>query len=428
MSDREVRIHFIGSPEKVGRAAYLIESKGKQLVLDYGVELTKPPKLPLSLVPQKIYGVILTHAHLDHVGAAPYLYVSGSMPLYTTKATLELTELLIKDFLKLSGEFLPFEYLDFTSMAQRAVFMDYDKPIKVPKTDFEIMFKYAGHIPGSAQVILYINRNGKYKILYTSDINTYETRLQNAANCDYDEEFDIVIIESTYGGDVHPNRRNLEIQFIETINETIENRGIALIPSFAIARSQEVLLILEQNNFKHTIVMDGMSLDATEILLKNESFLKDPITLRKAYEKVKKIRRWRERKKIIKNPSAIIAPSGMLGGGTAVFYISKLYKSAKNSILLVGYQPLGSPGRTLLEKGTLSLENIRLKVGASVHYFEFSSHTDKLGLKKILSSLSGDPLIVIVHGDERGRMGLKEIAEEMGFRTFLPRTNDVISV
>lgn len=426
MNDRRIKIHFIGSPEKVGRAAYLVESEGKQLVLDYGVELTKPPKLPLSLAPQKIYGVVLTHAHLDHVGAAPYLYVSGSMPLYTTRITLELTELLIKDFLKLSGEFLPFEYLDFTSMAQRAVFVDYDKPIKVPKTDFEIVFKYAGHIPGSAQVILYVDK--KYRMLYTGDINTYETRLQNAANYDYDEEFDVVIIESTYGGDVHPNRRSLEIQFIETINETIENRGVALIPSFAIARSQEVLLILKQNNFKHTTVMDGMALDATEILLKNELFLKDPGALRKAYEGVKKIRKWRERKRIIKDPCAIIAPSGMLGGGTAVFYISKLYKNAKNSILLVGYQPLGSPGRALLEKGTLSLENMRLKVGAPVHYFEFSSHTDKLGLKRILSSLSGDPLLVIVHGDERGRVGLKEVAEEMGFRTFLPYTNDVITV
>ncbi len=416
-----MKIHFIGAPEMVGRAAFLLEEDKHQIILDYGVELTKPPKLPLTIPPRYIDALILSHAHLDHVGAAPYLYVSGNMPLYLTPPTLDLTEVLIKDFLKLSGEYLPFEYLDYIYMSQRAMYTGYREAVLIPSTPFEIELLDAGHIPGSAQVI--VRSKGK-KILYTGDINNYETRLQKTADINYEDEFDAVIIESTYGADVHPKRDRLEKVFVEKVNEVVENNGVVLVPSFAVGRSQEILLILKQRGFQHKIVMDGMALEITELLLKNKDFIKNPKSLKRAYGKVKKVRRWKERKKVVKEPGVIIAPAGMLGGGSAVFYISKLYKNRKNAIFLVGYQAPGTPGRVLLEEGIVRVEHTSSKAEAERYYFEFSSHTDREGLRKLLSKLSGDPIIIIVHGEERGRYGLKEVAEEMGFKTYLPFSGD----
>lgn len=421
-----MNIKFIGSPDIVGRAAYLVKEDGHHILLDYGVEVTRPPKFPESISPDILDAVVLTHAHLDHMGAVPYLYVSGSMPLYLTKPTLELAELLVKDFIKLSGEYLPFEYIDFIYMAQRSVYLNYNEEISIPNTTFKIMFKDAGHIPGSCQVILE-SKSGK-RILYTGDMNNYDTRLQWKADIDYDVDFDVVIVESTYGADMHPDRSRLEKIFIEMLSDIIENRGLALIPAFAIGRSQEILLILKQNKFKYKVVMDGMALDATDILLRNKEFLRSPRALRKAYKSIKKVKRWRERKRIIKESCVIIAPAGMLGGGSAVFYLSKIFNDPRNGIFMVGYQAPGTPGRVLLEDGVVTIEEKPERMRAQRYYFEFSSHTDREGLRRFLMNLSGDPLIIIVHGEERGRMGLKDVAEDLGFKTFLPKCGDNVTI
>ena len=417
-----MKVKFLGSPEVVGRAAILVSSGGKNIIMDYGVEMTRPPKFPISFPPKDLHALILTHAHLDHIGASPYLYVSWGMPLYLTKPTLELSEVLIKDFIKLSGEYLPYEFIDFTYMAQNAEFVDYRREFKVPGTDFRVEFRDAGHIPGSVQVIVTADNK---KILYTSDMNTYETRLQKPADLDFDEEFDMVIIESTYGYKDHPKRSNLEKAFIEKVREVIEDKGTVLVPAFAVARSQEILLVLRSRGFDGKIVMDGMALEVTEILLRNKEFIKSPRSLKKAFGRVKKVRRWRERRKVVKENCVIIAPAGMLGGGAAVFYLSKIYKNPKNGIFLVGYQAPGTPGRTLLEEGVVQVEDVTGKTKAKKYYFEFSSHTDRSGLKEVLSRLSGDPVITIVHGEEEGRLGLKEVAEELGFKTYLPETGDL---
>jgi len=418
-----VVISFLGDPDKVGRAAYLIRGS-KSILIDYGVELTKPPKFPILVPPHYIDLFILSHSHLDHIGAAPTLYLHGNIPALMTKPTLELGELLIKDFIKLSGEYLPYEYLDFMNLANNTHFLTYKKNFSI--NDVSITFLDAGHIPGSCQVIVEID--GK-RILYTGDINTYDTRLQNVADLNYEEEFDVVIIESTYAADVHPPRKKLERLFVKTAEEVVEDGGIALVPAFAVGRSQEILLILYHRKFSYNITMDGMALEATKILLNNPGYIKNYKVLKKAFKKIRKVYRWKERKKVIKEPGLIIAPAGMLGGGAAVYYINKLYKDPKNAIFLVGYQAPGSPGRNLLEARKLKIEEREKEVVASIYYMQFSAHTDSNGLKKVLSSLRGDPKIYIVHGERRGREALYRIAsEEYGFKAYMPMTGEKYEV
>lgn len=421
-----LRLKVLGAAEEIGRAAFIIEYKQKKILLDYGVELTKPPKFPLHVKPREISALFLSHAHLDHIGAAPYIYTSIGVPLYTTKPTIELSDLLIRDFLKLSGEYLPYEYLDFIFMRKMLHKISYRNNYEIPDTEFDIEIFDAGHIPGSAQIII---NAGKYRILYTGDVNTYDTRLQRPADLKYIKDINILIIESTYANEIHPERKRLEKKFIEAIEEIVDNGGIALIPAFALGRSQEVLLILYHRRFKGLVSMDGMAVTATNILLENKEFIRDYSSLKKAFKKVNKIQKWKERKKIVKEPGVIIAPAGMLGGGTAVFYMNRVYENEKNGIFLVGYQAPGTPGRALLEEKVIMRGSSIKKVKSQVYSFRFSSHTDQKGLKKILSKLNSDVKVYIVHGESEGRVILKTICEnEYSMNAYLPKLGDEFEI
>ncbi len=415
-----IKISFLGMPNKVGRSAYLLTGS-RNVLVDYGVDLDKIPKFPkpVSVLDLDLY--VLSHAHLDHMGASPLLYITGNMPNVMTHPTLDISDLLIRDFMKLSGEYLTFEYIDFLNLKRHSHLIGYGKPFEY--RDIKVEFYDAGHIPGSAQVV--VEMDGK-RVLYTGDINTYDTRLLTPADIDYEEEFDAVILESTYGNTKHPDRRETERKFVEMAKETIENGGVVLVPAFAVARSQEILLILHEHKFKYPIVMDGMALEVTKIFLSHGGYLKDVKKLRKAFNKVRKIHRWRERKKVIKEPCLIIAPAGMLGGGAAVFYLNKLIKNPKNRIFLVGYQAPGSPGRSLLEA---SEERDGDRNTADVYYMRFSAHADAEGLLKILKSLKGDPKIFVVHGEKESRENVGMLAQDCcGYKVYYPAHDDVYKV
>ncbi|HIQ13105.1 MAG TPA: MBL fold metallo-hydrolase [Thermoprotei archaeon] len=412
-----VKLSFLGEPDKVGRSAYLV-SGSRNILIDYGVDIDKIPKFPKTVSVFELDLFIISHAHLDHMGASPQLYVSGNMPCLLTHSTLDISDILIRDFMKLSGEYLTFEYIDFLNLERNSNFMSYR--IRYGYRDVGIKFYDAGHIPGSAQVV--VELDGK-TILYTGDINTYETRLLTPADLDYDEEFDAVVIESTYGDTRHPDRFESERMFVQLARETIENGGTVLVPAFAVARSQEILLILYEHRFEYPVVMDGMAIEVTKMLLSHGRYLKDVKKLRNAFDKARKIYRWRERKEVVKEPCLIIAPAGMLGGGSSVYYLNKLIKNPKNRIFLVGYQAPGSPGRSLLES-----KRDERKM-ADIRYIRFSAHADSIGILKILKSLNGDPKIFVVHGNKESRLNVDMMARECcGYKVYLPRHGEVYKI
>ncbi len=414
-----VKISFLGMPNMVGRSAYLI-SGSKNILLDYGVDLDKTPKFPKPVSVKDLNLFVISHSHLDHMGAAPMLYISGEAQALMTPPTLEISDLLIRDFMKLSGEYLPFEYIDFISLRRRTQLIKYNKEYSFDGVHIELFD--AGHIPGSAQISLEIDGR---RILYTGDINTYETQLINPAFLSYPYEYDAVIIETTYGDRKHPDRIETERKFIELASETIEDGGVVLVPAFAVARSQEILLVLDKYNFKYPVVMDGMAIEVTKIFLSYGKYLKDVKRLRKAFNRVKKIYRWRDRKKVIREPCLIIAPAGMLGGGAAVYYLNKLIGDPRNRIFLVGYQAPGSPGRNLLEESKESGRGDR----ADVLYMSFSAHADADGLLKVLKSIPGDPKLFVVHGDDDARRNIGELArDELGFKVYYPEHGDVVKI
>jgi putative mRNA 3-end processing factor len=260
--------------------------------------------------------------------------------------------------------------------------------------DIKFQLLNAGHTPGSAQIL--VEAEGK-RLLYTGDFNIIDTKLLPAAKMEYND-LDAVIIESTYADEDHTERLELEKNFVQEVTDTVERGGTVLIPAFGVGRSQEIACVLAAHHPEYPIVMDGMAREASRIMLSYKEFLKDPRTFTDAMRSVDWVEGWRDRRKAMKTPGVIISPAGMLKGGPAVFYLSKIGKRANNAVFLVSYQIPGTPGKELLEKGVCLIDGKIRKIKARVAHFDFSSHCGASELKEALRGLGGKPKVFVVHG------------------------------
>jgi len=418
-----MKIRFLGACREVGRSGIVINSNESSILLDYGVMINHEVGFPIHVSPKELKAIILTHAHLDHSGLLPLFYIRGKISIYGVEPTFQLTDLLIKDFLKLSGYYLPYEYIDLQTMMNYCIDLSYKRKINL--NGFNVTLLNAGHIPGSCQVL--IEGLGK-RILYTGDFNKIPTRLTNPADEEYND-LDAIIIEGTYANEEHPNRKKLEKEFVSSVNEIVEHDGIVLVPAFGVGRSQEIVSILVAHNFKHRIFIDGMALDTIKILMKYKNALRDPNLFEKAMHKAEWIKNWHERRKAVKTPSVIVSPAGMLKGGAAVFYMEKIAKEKKNGIFLVSYQIPGTPGSILLEKKKFMIHGKSKKVNAEVKKFDFSSHSGKKELEDTLSKLNGKTKVFVIHGNEENCIGLANwCSKELGLEAKAPMPGDVYEI
>ncbi len=413
-----MQVGFLGGAREVGRIGISVKSAKTQVILDYGVMLDNEPGFPMHVPPKDVDALILTHSHLDHSGALPIFYINDKKPLYTNKLNLELSQLLIQDFIHLSSYYLPFEYLELKTMMRSNRHLDFGVEEKVG--DMKIKLVNAGHTPGSASVL--IEADGK-RLLYTGDFNTEESKLLAGASMDYGD-LDAVIIESTYADSDHTERPELERQFIEACTTVVETGGTVLVPSFGVGRAQEMACILASSHFEYPIILDGMAREASRVIMNYKEFLKDPKLFMNAMHSCDWVEGWRDRRKALKTPSVIISTAGMLKGGPAAFYISKLGKKAINAVYLVSYQIPGTPGRELMEKGVCTIDGQVRKIKSAYRHFDFSSHCGASKLKEALIKLGGKPKVFVVHGAEgncelfanwaRNELGLDAIAPHTG--------------
>ena len=418
-----LQIRFLGGTREVGRIAISVKTEKTQVVLDYGVMLDHEPGFPMHMPPKEIDAVILTHSHLDHSGAVPIFYVDGLRPLYTNKLNLELTQLLISDFIHLSSYYLPFEYLELRTMARSNKHLDFG--VEEPLGDMKFQLLSAGHTPGSAQVL--IEAEGK-RLLYTGDFNTTDTRLLEGARINYGD-LDAVIMESTYADEDHTERLELEKRFVEEATDVVEKGGTVLVPAFGVGRSQEIACVLAAHHFEYPVAIDGMAREASRIMMNYKEFLRDPKLFMEAMHAVDWIEGWRDRRKALKTPSVVISPAGMLKGGPAIFYTSKVGKKAYNAIFLVSYQIPGTPGKELLEKGVCTIDGKVSKVKARVAHFDFSSHCGASQLKEAVRKLGGKPKIFVVHGAEGNCELLANwVKTELGLEAVAPETGSTFKV
>jgi putative mRNA 3-end processing factor len=418
-----LKIGFLGGAREVGRIGVAVKSAKTQVLLDYGVMLDHEPGFPMHVSPKEVDALILTHSHLDHSGALPIFYIEGKKPLYTNKLNLELTQLLIQDFIHLSSYYLPFEYLELRTMMQSNKHLDFGVEEKVGDMRFQLL--NAGHTPGSAHVL--VEADGK-RLLYTGDFNTAESKLLTGATMDYGD-LDAVVMESTYANEDHTERSELEKRFVESVTEVVEKGGIVLVPAFGVGRSQEMACVLTAHHFEYPMFLDGMAREASRIIMNYREFLRDPKLFMDAMHSADWVESWRDRRRALKNPGVIISTAGMLKGGPAAFYVSKLGKKANNAIFLVSYQIQGTPGKELLDKGICTIDGKVRKIKARYEHFDFSSHCGASQLKEALQRLGGKPKVFVVHGAENNcELFAGWAKNELGLEAVAPKTGDTFEV
>lgn len=423
MNTIPLKVQCLGATREVGRSAFAVATEKTKLLLDYGVMIDHEPGFPMHIPPKEVDGIVITHGHLDHSGAAPIYHIQEQKPVFGTPPALSLAQLLISDFIHLSGYYLPFEFIELRTMMRSSIRMGYREKRTVGDIEFQLLD--AGHLPGSAQTL--VEADGK-RLLYTSDYNTIDTRLLKGADRDYGP-LDALIIESTYANEDHPERQALEKEFVERITDVVESGGTVLVPAFSVGRSQEVACILAAYHFEYPITVDGMTRETNRILTNHTNYLRDPQLFMDAIHSCNAVESWRDRRLAMSKAGVIISPAGMLKGGPAAFYIQKIGKKPRNAVFLVSYQIPGTPGQELLEKGRCVIDGKMRKIKAQVDRFDFSSHSGATQLKETVQKLEGNPKVYVIHGAEGNcERFARWIKEETGFEAVAPKSGETFTV
>ncbi|MGB9964263.1 MBL fold metallo-hydrolase [Halobacterium sp. CBA1126] len=387
-------VRFLGGAREVGRSAVLVDDS---LLLDYGMKPGTPPGYPADVEPD---AVVVSHGHLDHAGAVPAL-VAGTRrpPIHWTPPTRDLTRLLAQDTLKLQGGGerggrydCPFTRAEVAALGEVSVTHGYRESFEA--AGYEVTFYDAGHIPGSAHVLV---DDGDTRLLYTADFNTEDQRLLAGTTARPDA--DVVITEATYADVTREDRAGIEERFAASVEETIRGGGTAVVPAFAVGRTQELFMVCAAHDVP--CYVDGMGVAVTERFAETDEFLRDADAFQRARGHARfldKSTRNGQRERIAEKPTAIVTTAGMLSGGPAMTYVPAIAGNPQNELALTGYQVEGTPGRELLDTGSAKLGGRHRRVAARVNSYDFSAHADREGLLDFLEDYRGAEVLVN-HGD-----------------------------
>ena len=409
-----MELTFLGGADEIGRSGLLVNGS---LLLDYGLETSTPLQYPLACEPD---AVVVSHGHLDHVGAIPTL-VSGDRrpPIHWTPPTQELTRLLARDTLNLHGNT---PQCRFTETAVRrlmgvSVLHNYGETFEA--AGHEVTLLNAGHIPGSAHILV---DDGETRLLYTADFHTVDQRIVSASQTR--PAADIVVTESTYATTQHTDREELESRFARSLRQTVWEGGTVVVPAFAIGRTQEILLVCAAHDID--CYVDGMGKQVTRLFRQYPTFVRDSEAFQQAVSAARFVTgRPGQRRRIAAQNTVIVTTAGMLGGGPAATYVPAIRANPVNKIAFTGYQVAGTPGRELLDTGRVPIDDRILPVSAQVEQYDFSAHADSAGLDAFLSSYR-DSQILVVHGDDCD--GFARHLRDEGFNASAPAVGDTLTV
>ncbi len=434
-----MKIHFCGAARTTTGSMYFIEVNGRKLLLECGLfqghrQESEQLNKTFPFDPKSVDAVVLSHSHLDHAGKLPSLCKTYNGPIHCTSATRDLCGIMLLDSGHIQEQdalFVskvrarkhqpPVEPLYTTADAQKCVqqlvAQEYEKPFE-PVPGVTVTFRDAGHILGSAQVILDVQENGrKFRYLFTGDIGRGGDELLRdpipVENVDY------LQIESTYAARLHEQRPDADDLVGKLVGETLKQKGKVIIPAFSVGRTQQIVYVL------HELICSGklprvpifvdspLSVNATDIYNHHPESLRDTIykTLCNnedpfGMRNLTYISSAEESKKLNdrKEPMVIISASGMCEAGRIRHHLKNNIGFANNLILFIGYCAEGTLGDQITAgKSPVNIFGEPYDVRAKVISLDtYSGHADKNELKQFVERLTGDiKKIVCIHGEEK---------------------------
>jgi metallo-beta-lactamase family protein len=451
-----MRVKFIGGAQTVTGSQHLLTVNGKKFLLECGLfqgrrKETYEKNHNFVFKPSEIDAVILSHAHIDHSGNIPNLVKQGfNGPIFATTTTVDLVQILLRDsaylqekdikwvnkIRKHQGEIFaePLYTLDDVEKAMLSfIGLQYDKSFQI-SPGVHLTFRDAGHILGSAGILLEIKEHGKtIRFGFSGDIGRKNAPIIRDPNLLRD--LDILIMESTYGNRHHGKTDDELEELAKTILEVYEAGGKVIIPAFAVGRTQMLVYLLhklyDQNRIPNMpIYVDSpMACNATEIFRTHPEcfdretyrvFLEDeedPF----GFGRLRYIRSVEESKKLnqLSEPHLIISASGMAEGGRILHHLRNNIHNPKNLILFVGYAAENTLARKIME----GQEEVRIfgekhQVKCKVKKMDyFSAHADRQGLLEYVKSSPPEKLqnIFLVHGEEDQAIPLKDALRSQGY-------------
>ena len=456
-----MKITFIGATHEVTGSCYYLEAAGKKFLVDCGMEQGPDyyENKDIPVPPGELDFVLLTHAHMDHSGNLPAIYAKGFKgPVYATEATCNLCDIMLRDSAHIQmfeaewrnrkakrqgrPEFVPaYTMEDALGVIRNFVGCPYETGIILGE-GLRVKLIDAGHLLGSSSIELNICEAGVEKtIVFSGDIgNKNQPLIKDPA---YFRKADYVVMESTYGDRSHGERPDYVRLLADVIQETFDRGGNVVIPSFAVGRTQEMLYFIRQikaeglihghDNFK-VFVDSPLANEATNIfgIHKYDCFDDEALELiRKGINPLSfpglKISVTSEDSKAINfddDCKVIISASGMCDAGRIKHHLKHNLWREDSTILFVGYQAVGTPGRALLE----GAQEIKL-FGEPVHVAAkicrmpgISGHADVNGLVDWIKAFEVKPQKVFVtHGEDTvTELFAARLRDEMNYDAYAP--------
>ncbi|MFA4930549.1 MAG: MBL fold metallo-hydrolase [Patescibacteria group bacterium] len=448
-----MKIKLCGAAEGVTGSCTLVETGGKQFLVDCGMFQGGEKKPDLNrekflFNPAQIEALFLTHAHLDHSGLLPRLVKEGFQgKIFCTKPTVEMAEIVLLDAAKIAEEDARYDSEEpIYDKDDVVMLLSYMQGVEY-HTDFtvgplQVKFYDAGHILGSAIVEIF---DGEKRILFSGDLGNYPVLLLNKP--DIPPGADAVVVESTYGDRQHEDIYMRKQILKEAVCEALGHGGVVMIPAFAMERTQELLYVFNDFSEREHMCRGNIYLDSpmahrvTEVFNKYTDYLNEEAkwfltteTNLFDFPQLKITDTVAESKAINDDdkPKVIIAGSGMMTGGRIKHHLKHYLPDEKNILFVVGYQVAGTLGRALLDGAkevTIFGEKVLVKakveaVGA------FSAHADRNRIIQWLASMESLPQQVILnHGEQTAKQSLQQkINDTLQTKAFTPGLGEEVDV
>ncbi|MFL0269066.1 MBL fold metallo-hydrolase RNA specificity domain-containing protein [Candidatus Clostridium radicumherbarum] len=459
-----MNLEFYGAAGCVTGSCHILNVNDKKILLDCGMYQGKDEKERggnefFNFNPKDIDYVILSHAHIDHSGRIPLLYKQGFKgQVLCTEVTKDLCSVMLPDSghiqemeiewknrKRMRQGLKPLEPLYTAKLAELSMYLfyghSYDEWVEVFE-GFKIRFRDAGHLLGSAMVELRIKEANKdeIKLVYSGDIGNKNIPIIKDPTLI--EEADYVIMETTYGDRLHDNINSEFEQLVQIINDTFKRGGNVIIPSFAVGRAQEVIYALnryiERKLLKDlTVYVDSpLASESTKIFKKYSDYYDDEaikivregidpldfdgLTFTKSPDESAAINK-------IQSGAIVISASGMCEAGRIKHHLKHNLWRKECSIVFVGYQAVGTLGRTILDGAkTVKLFGEEVAVNAQIHVLHgLSGHADRNGLLEWAQGFKNKPKeILLVHGDREAQVSFMELLKSKGIKTRIMQLGD----